>query len=334
MKIPQNVATFFAEIAPLLDRVEKIAVPVLSKIAQRHNGFFRYRFKSAESLTAKLQKGEIRQPLYDCNDLFAGMIVIPSRTDFPHVEAEINEKFSVREVIRNRIKKPTLFDYDDVHIIISLKPENFETEALIHQLQLELQLKTLLQYAIAESTHDVLYKGNKQTSRQIRLAAQLRALFEMAEGLMNRLELADEILDFEEDKVLELRTEIYDFIRANWDSIDIPSDLRRTAITIEKYLSLAKIKFHDFTTKIAENEQYSQMLSLRSVEPVTAILAVLIEISGQNLINRAKKGKIFFLIPSEAEELLPALSKIPPELRVNLSLPNSAGVNFSLQDNV
>ncbi|MCK5525114.1 MAG: RelA/SpoT domain-containing protein [Thiomargarita sp.] len=324
MKIPIEVSTFFAEVAPLLDRVEEIAIPVLSKIAKRHNGFFRYRVKSAESLTAKLQKGEIKQPLYECNDIFAGTIVVPSRTNFPHVEAEINEKFSVREVIRNRLKKPTHFDYDDVHFIISLKPENFETEALLHKLQLELQLKTLLQYAIAESTHDVLYKGSKQTSRQIRLAAQLRALLEMAEGLMNRLELADEILDFEEDKVLELRTEIGEFIKETWDSIDLPSDMRRTAITIEKYLSLANITFHDFTAKIAKNEQYFQMLSLRSVEPVTAILAVLIKISGQNLINRAKKRKIFFIIPSEAEELLPALSKIPPELRVDFSLSNCA----------
>ncbi|MEN8218221.1 MAG: hypothetical protein ABFS56_17995 [Pseudomonadota bacterium] len=196
--------------------------------------------------------------------------------------------------------------------------EKFEKEGLIHKLQLELQLKTLLQYAIAKATHDVLYKGDKQSARQIRLAAQLRALFEMAEGLMSRLELADEILDFEEDKLLESRIKIYEFIKDKWDLIDIPSDLRRTAITIEKYLSLAKITFQELSQKVEENDEYSNMLSLRSVEPVTAILAVLIEISGEEMIKRAKKRKVFFLVPNEAEELLPVLNKIPPDLRVDL----------------
>jgi len=45
------------------------------------------------------------------------------------------------------------------------------------------------------------------------------------------------------------------------------------------------------------------------------------------MINRAKKGKIFFLIPSEAEALLPALNKIPPELRVELSNPYESVFN-------
>lgn len=106
------------------------------------------------------------------NDIFAGTIVVSSRSLFPKIETEISEKFYLREVIRNRIKKPTHFDYDDVHFIISLKLEKFEKEGLIHKLQLELQLKTLLQYAIAKATHDVLYKGDKQTARQIRLVQE------------------------------------------------------------------------------------------------------------------------------------------------------------------
>ncbi len=320
MKIPIEVSSFLAEYAPLFNQLEKVAVPVLTKIAQSQNGFFQYRIKSAESLTAKLQKGEIKQPLFECNDIFAGTIVVPNRTLFPKIEAEINYKFEQREVIRNRLKKPTHFEYDDVHFIISLKKEKFEKEGIIHQLQFELQLKTLLQYAIAKATHDILYKGDKQTARQIRLAAQLRALFEMAEGLMNRLDLADEILDFEEDKILESRIKIYEFIKEKWDLIDIPSDLRRTAITIEKYLSLAKLKFQDFSQKVEKNQEYSNMLSLRSVEPITAILAVLIKINGQEMIKTAKKRKVFFLIPNEAEELLPILSQIPVELRVDLKL--------------
>jgi len=65
MKIPIEVSTFFAEYASLFNRLEEIAVPVLTKIAQAHNGFFQYRIKSSESLTAKLQKGEIKHPLYE-----------------------------------------------------------------------------------------------------------------------------------------------------------------------------------------------------------------------------------------------------------------------------
>lgn len=42
MKIPIEVSTFVAEYASLFNRVEEIAVSVLTKIAQAHNGFFQY----------------------------------------------------------------------------------------------------------------------------------------------------------------------------------------------------------------------------------------------------------------------------------------------------
>lgn len=134
MKIPIEVSRFFSDINALLERVEEIAVPSLKKTAESHNGFFEYRTKSAASLTEKLQKGEIKKPFDECNDIFAGTIVLPSREPLPKIEIEIQEKFKIIETIRNRTKKPTQFEYDDVHLIICLKPEKFEVEGPIHKL--------------------------------------------------------------------------------------------------------------------------------------------------------------------------------------------------------
>jgi hypothetical protein len=92
-------------------------------------------------------------------------------------------------------------------------------------------------------------------------------------------------------------------------------------LTVEKYLDLAEIEFDTFISTVQESDEYLDILSLRSVEPVTAILAILLKICGQEMLSRAgRKGKeVFFLVPSEAEDLLPILRTIPPELRIDFS---------------
>lgn len=316
MKVPMEVIRFFSEIEPLLKRVEELSVPVLKDISHKYNGFFEYRVKSHESFTEKIFKGEIKDAFSDCTDIFAGTIVLPSRKVNKSVISEIGEKFVIRDVISNRVSQPTRFDYDDIHLIISIKPERYETEGIIHRFPMEVQIKTLLQYAISKATHDVLYKGDKFSAKRVRLAAQLRATFEMAEGLMEKIDLADQILEFEDDGNYKLREKIIDFIKNHWDPIDWPNDLRRISIIVEKYLQLAGMSFEEFLNVTKEN---AEIIALRSVGPVISILAVLLTVKNDELIRKARQSKIFFLVPQEAEQLLPILERIPTDLRISLN---------------
>ena len=315
MKIPIEVTNFISETAPLIKRMTEIINPMLSRLSERYDGFFQYRIKSGESITEKLYKGEIKDAFLFLDDFFAGTIVLPSRHSIMLVINDLERMFELKEKISKRVNQPTKFEYDDVHLILSIKPEKYESAGPIHRMKFEIQIKTLMQYAISKATHDILYKGDKQTSRQIRFAAQLRAMLEMAESLMGNIDIADQLVDFSENQNIETRGKIIDFVKTNWLQIDQPKDLRRTAITIENYLNLAGISFDTFLSHL---DTYRQILELRSVGPIPSTLAILLDIKKQDFLQKAKRNSVFFLVPSETEELLPILKDIPAEMRVKL----------------
>ena len=234
MKIPIEVTGFLSNISPLLERIVELSESHCARIAEKHDGFFVYRLKTSESITEKLYKGEIGKAFESLDDLFAGTIVLASKDSVSAVIAEIEQLFTLRTRISNRVNQPTKFEYDDVHLILSIKPEKYETEGPIHQLRFEIQIKTLLQYAISKATHDLLYKGENQTTNQIRFAAQLRAMLEMAENLMGNIDVADRLVEFAENPEIELRGKIINLIKQHWEPIDRPQDMRRASITIQK----------------------------------------------------------------------------------------------------
>ncbi len=319
MKVPIEIISFFEGIDILLKRAEELSIPILKKIADEHDGFFESRIKSRESFTQRIQKGDMKSIISSIPDLIAGTIVLPTRDNIEPILSNVRDKFTIRKIISDRIKKPTQFDYNDLHLIISIKPEKYESEGPLHRLMIELQVKTLLQYAIGKATHDIIYKGEKVTSRRIRMASQLRAMLEMAEGLMSKIHLADEIVVFEESESLSLRNSICDFIIEYWAEIDRPTDLRRAALIIDNYLKIANISFNVIIDNI-KIDPYSKIITLRNVDPIIIVLLIIIDICGDGFFDRARTNNLYFLIPNEVEELLPKLRKIPADLRIDLSL--------------
>ena len=64
--------------------------------------------------------------------------------------------------------KPNIFDYQSSHIVVRPleSDNNFSTE-LINSLTCEIQIRTLLQHAFAEVSHDSTYKGPYKNDKEI-----------------------------------------------------------------------------------------------------------------------------------------------------------------------
>lgn len=85
-----------------------------------------------------------------------------------------------RDYVQEQKARPYEFDYQSVHYVLrSRLPFRFEEVEIWADLPCEVQVRTLLQHAYSELTHDTIYKPNVQASPALkRAAAKSMALIE------------------------------------------------------------------------------------------------------------------------------------------------------------
>lgn len=90
---------------------------------------------------------------------------------------------------RNIEEKPELFTYQSVHYIVRLKSELvINSITLPLEIPCEIQIRTLLQHAYAELSHDTVYKKETEISPYIkRLLARSMALIETTDSLFKEV---------------------------------------------------------------------------------------------------------------------------------------------------
>lgn len=94
-----------------------------------------------------------------------------------------------RDFQKEREEKPTLFEYQSMHYIVRNRVSiNYEGEEIEASTPCEIQIRTLLQHAYSELTHDTIYKPVNYVPRNIyRLVARSMALIENTDELFSRV---------------------------------------------------------------------------------------------------------------------------------------------------
>lgn len=99
---------------------------------------------------------------------------------------------------RNKDEAPELFTYQSVHYIVRAKADiRFSENIILKNTPCEIQIRTLLQHAYAELSHDTVYKKNKDINPKIkrkmaRSMALIEATDELFKEVQNLLLLEDE----------------------------------------------------------------------------------------------------------------------------------------------
>jgi putative GTP pyrophosphokinase len=90
-----------------------------------------------------------------------------------------------RDYEKEQIQNPTTFIYQSMHYVIKLKTSiNFENVDLPTSIFCEVQIRTLLQHAYSELTHDTIYKPKtKADPKTHRLVARSMALIETTDSI-------------------------------------------------------------------------------------------------------------------------------------------------------
>jgi ppGpp synthetase/RelA/SpoT-type nucleotidyltranferase len=153
--------------------------------------FFRvpikYRTKKEDSLLTKaFHRGKQYKDPYDSIEDKVGVrIVVLFSDEIRIVEKKIKEcdcwvARKARDYEDERAQRPFEFDYQSLHYIVRAKSSIRLNEVEVAEdIPCEIQIRTILQHAYSELTHDTIYKPSVQAETQVkRAAAKSMALIE------------------------------------------------------------------------------------------------------------------------------------------------------------
>jgi hypothetical protein len=152
-----------------------------------------HRVKSVGSVGEKLETGRFGR-WSELDDLVAFTIVVPTASHESTVLAKLRAVFE--EIgVRGRgtaQKAPEVFRFDATRWYGRVRQGGGtpQLEARALEIVFEVQIKTAFEHAWSTVTHDIVFKGQQVDWRSKRLAAQLKALVEQIDFLVNQFESA------------------------------------------------------------------------------------------------------------------------------------------------
>lgn len=154
-----------------------------------------FRIKSDDSYLEKAlyRKKSYTNPVIDIEDKIGTRVVLLKSTDVEDISNIIlDSTFWNSKVTKSRNDeiedKPTIFDYQSQHIVVWPKEDSNYEKTKISSLTCEIQIRTLLQHAFAEVSHDSTYKGPyKNDAEIIRQLSKSMALMEATDDYFCRI---------------------------------------------------------------------------------------------------------------------------------------------------
>jgi putative GTP pyrophosphokinase len=197
------------------------------------------RVKEHDSILQKaFYRGKNYQnPYEDIEDKVGLRFVVLLTEDIRTIEAAVKEAPQwvaslARDFEQERDARPYEFDYQSLHYVVrSTLPFEFEGNAIPADIPCEVQIRTLLQHAYSELTHDTIYKPNIRATPVLkRTAAKSMALIEATSDYFSSLSNTIQ-------RVLVNTRKLSEFLSSKYAAISgaAPTDSPLNALLIDHY---------------------------------------------------------------------------------------------------
>jgi ppGpp synthetase/RelA/SpoT-type nucleotidyltranferase len=294
--------------------------PILEGIAEESAGEYVSRIKGRDSTFEKLLRGENAR-LEELEDLFGATIILPflplddSREK---IGEALGRRFVILDTRTARTRKPSEFIYDDLHYVLKLKDIPLLTDKSLSSWAFELQVKSYLQYGWTKATHKAIYKAKEEQWALSRVAAQTKAMVEVADLALSGSSAAtpEGPLDGCYPPI-EKRRAIVTTLEVWWKG-DLPDDRRRLGIFVGDMLRLANWSLERLQGAL-DSERGCEISGLRSITVQQAVLILILELNFSQIIKQAQLKKRFLFVSTEMESLSAVCRNVPEDLRVAIS---------------
>lgn len=268
MKITGSVMDVFRVQKDVNDKL-KVEVDNLIGGIRREQWHYESRVKKLESFAQKLDTGRVNDP-EKLEDFFACTLVVKNTNEIKEAIKAIKSLFKVIEQrpknLTHTAKHPASFIFDDLRLYLRLKPERNGRSGPIFHCTFECQIKTFLQHAWSQATHDLIYKTSMISWGKQRIAYQVKAMLEHAEMSIAAADtLANQKnLVVSTDEVTKL-VRIITLLQQTWEIDTLPPDLNRTAQCIDGLLSSSNVSLDDlnlYLSQLKANDRLPSSISL------------------------------------------------------------------------
>ncbi|NMD56341.1 MULTISPECIES: hypothetical protein [Tsukamurella] len=280
MLITGSVLSAYNSALEVALEVQRLAGSRLRTVCADNHWLFDDRIKTAESALSKVESG--RGGFGDLNDLYAAMIVVPTRNQIEPAMLELEPVVTYQTKVRSNGKHDS-FAYDDVHLIATLegKVSPAVVSSNVRERRFEVQVRTGLQYAWWSATHDQIYKSVSSGRigwHTLRTSSQARAALEMLDGILTDLEAASQL---HQSQSIDPPDNENDTKYENWLSLwrpdRRPHNVLRFVETARSLVESCNVEF-DTIDKLLKTSGFSTILADTLVTPLQAIAIALLRI--------------------------------------------------------
>ncbi|MDV7134518.1 nucleotidyltransferase family protein [Williamsia muralis] len=313
---PAAIHQAYGEISPHLDalqqHIEALLPSVLSELAPIA---IIGRKKTAESIYQKLQTGRYRR-FSELDDLLGFTVVLRTRTEM--LEAKTLLAQSELQTLEDRTSDdmaPTDFRYQEPKLVVKPSVTYLDRHPEL-ELSIEIQFTTALQHALDKATHDFDYKGQDYSWSKFRVVAQLRAMLELADTMIDDMERGTNPLQerVSVNSGFRRQQEILAVLQSNFEESSFPKDVKRAVDTVGSWCRSISITGPDLDAILKEN--VPKQSGGESVALVERVLSSLVE---THLTELLKNYSGLFVVSSESRTFLPNLSRIPGDRLVEFA---------------
>ena len=270
MKVEKSIRDHYVSLRDVYDLVSEDVGSLLNEACALSGWNYSSRIKEMQSYALKLATSR------EVDDFFGCSIVVPTLAEVPAASALVASCFDVIDKKPNEITKsrPTEFPFDSLRLYCKLKKSVNPT--LKHNVKFEVQIKTLLEQAWSQATHDFSYKGNDISWAKERVAAQLKAMLDNVElsisqiaSLSSSPNLIRKNLDYES------RAEILAYLRDDLGSksgVFMPADLRRLTDIVHGLLKFMRANLEDLRQWLLEETRLGRGVHITDLSAYSIIL--------------------------------------------------------------
>jgi ppGpp synthetase/RelA/SpoT-type nucleotidyltranferase len=225
VKIEKSIRDHYVSTRDVYGPISDDVANLIKEACEKSGWIYTSRIKDMQSYALKLATGR------EVDDFFGCSIVVPTLGD---VSSAVELVSSCLVIVDRRPKetitsRPTEFQFDSVRLYCELKDSVHPTPK--HGRKFEVQVKTLLEQAWSQATHDFSYKGGDISWAKERIAAQLKAMLDNVELSISQISLLSSAESLnKKHKDYDSRADILRYIKEELglkSGVILPRDLRR-----------------------------------------------------------------------------------------------------------
>lgn len=255
----------FLDLMPLLEEwggtVDSILTDYLDSLHLSYERIQRwpdFRVKEIESYVSKvLYRKSYANPIIETTDKVGTRIVLLNLEDVFKVSNFIEKECDAwvcidkaQDIDKIREQNPNVFTYQSNHLIVKPKPGKY-TEEQCDLLTCEIQVRTLLQHAYAETSHDTVYKKHHSNSPDVlRSLATTMAFLETADDKIKKIYEEIQIVTTPKTDLIKLMVEIYRGYVPAYNDADNDAGITERLLSLfdENFYSQTNAELRQFVT--------------------------------------------------------------------------------------